>query len=185
MRFKQTMEQIADNINKIKDKIVEHDINEFVKYIYDSRKIFIYGAGRSGFIGRAFAQRLMHLGFDSIFIGDSITPQFIANDLLILISGSGKTTSTVAIARKSKELNGKIILITSHPESTIGKISDLIINIQSKSKADLNSGHDILAPYTSLFDITTLAFFDSIARVIMDEKNITEQDINRRHATLE
>ncbi|MHA1268325.1 MAG: 6-phospho-3-hexuloisomerase [Candidatus Helarchaeota archaeon] len=185
MRFKDTMDEIANNIKKIKEMINEEEINNFINKIYHSRKIFIYGAGRSGFIGRAFAQRLMHLGYNSVFIGDSITPQFIANDLLIIISGSGETVSPVAITKRAKELNGQIILITSHPESTIGKLSDLIINIQSKSKSDIADKTTILAPYTSLFDITTLAFFDSIARVIMDEKNITENEINKRHATLE
>ncbi|MHA1230665.1 MAG: 6-phospho-3-hexuloisomerase [Candidatus Helarchaeota archaeon] len=185
MRFKDTMEEIANNISKIKEEISEEILINFVNRIYTARKIFIYGAGRSGFIGRAFAQRLMHLGYNSVFIGDSITPQFIANDLLILISGSGETTSTVALAKKGKQLKGQIVLITSHPDSTIGKIADLIINIKSKSKSDLQKEKNTLAPYTSLFDITTLAFFDSIARVIMDEKNITELDIEKRHATLE
>ena len=185
MRFKKTMTEIANNILRVTNEIEIERINEITKLIYNSRKIFIYGAGRSGFIGRAFAQRLMHLGVDSVFIGDSITPQFIENDLLILISGSGETSSPVAIAKKCKKLKGKIILITSHPESSIGKISNSIINIKSKSKADLQKSSDILAPYTSLFDITTLAFFDSLARVIMDDKNITEIDIDKRHATLE
>jgi len=185
MRFKETMYEIASNIKNIADKIPENDIKNFIELIYKARKIFIYGAGRSGFIGRSFAQRLMHLGFDSVFIGDSITPQFTASDLLIIISGSGETTTPVAIAKKSKELKGTLILITSKPQSTIGKISDLIIDIKSKSKADISGDTKILAPYTSLFDITTLSFFDSIARVIMDDRNITEYDIDKRHATLE
>jgi 6-phospho-3-hexuloisomerase len=127
----------------------------------------------------------MHLGLNSVFIGDSITPQFAKNDLLVIISGSGKTTSSVALAEKGKEIGGKIALITSHPNSSIGKIADLIIDIKSKSKIDVEGKSKTLAPYTSLFDITTLAFFDSIARVIMDRLNITEEHIDKRHATLE
>ena len=179
------MEEIAGNIIRVKDELANDEINNLVSEIYRSRKIFIYGAGRSGFIGRAFAQRLMHLGLDSVFIGDSITPQFKKDDLLILISGSGETTTPFSIAQKCKKLDGKLVLITSHPQSTIGRLADIIINIKSKSKSDLNENSETLAPYTSLFDITTLALFDSIARVIMDEKQITERDIDMRHATLE
>ena len=186
MNFKQTMTEIANNIIRVKEEISGTKINDFTDLLTDkSRKIFIYGAGRSGFIGRAFAQRLMHLGFDSVFIGDSITPQFGKEDLLVIISGSGETTSSVAIAKKGKDLGGKIALITSHPKSSIGKIADLIIDIKSKSKIDLEGKSETFAPYTSLFDITTLAFFDSIARVIMDRLNITEEHIDKRHATLE
>jgi len=32
------------------------------------------GVGRSGLIGRAFAMRLMHLGFEVYVLGETITP---------------------------------------------------------------------------------------------------------------
>ncbi|RJS82147.1 SIS domain-containing protein, partial [Candidatus Bathyarchaeota archaeon] len=38
------------------------------------KKIFIVGMGRSGFVARAFALRLMNLGFNVYFLGETITP---------------------------------------------------------------------------------------------------------------
>ncbi len=187
-RFFNTMLEISKQINFNAENINRAHLSDFISLILNINekgdRIFVYGAGRSGFIGRCFAQRLMHLGVNSCFVSDAITPQFTSNDALILISGSGETTSTVAIAKKAKEIGGKLLLLTSNPESTIGKISDISLKIIGKSK-DVATVQKTLAPYTSLFDISTLAVLDSIGGVLMELLNVSEEDINNRHATIE
>lgn len=181
-KFKLTIKEITENIIKVSNVINEESIRKLISYIKSSRIIFIYGAGRSGFVGRCFAQRLMHLGFDSCFVSDAVTKRYTDQDCLILISGSGKTISTNAIAKGAKEIKGKIILITSNPNCNIASISDLVIDLKSKSKISKELS---LAPYTSLFDSATLAFTDAVARVMMDEENIPEAEIDKRHASIE
>ncbi|MFX0027416.1 MAG: SIS domain-containing protein, partial [Candidatus Hermodarchaeota archaeon] len=137
-RFLDTLMEIAENINKNSNLInfdkVNNLIDLIVKTYGDNRIVFLYGAGRSGFIGRCFAQRLMHLGIKSCFISDTITHRYSDKDLLIIISGSGETTSPLAIVKKAKEIGGKIVLFTGNPYSNIAKLSDLIIQIEGKSK---------------------------------------------------
>lgn len=187
-RFNETMLEIANQVKENANIINFNDILntiDLILYMHDeNNKVFIYGAGRSGFIGRCFAQRLMHLGIRSCFISDAVTYQYEETDLLVLISGSGETTSTVAIAKKAKEIGGKIILLSNNPKSTIGKISDYIIDIKGKSK-DVALSQKTLAPYTSLFDISTLAVLDSIGGVLMKKLGVTEADIDKRHASIE
>ena len=187
-RFNETMLEIANQVKENANTINFNDILNTIDLILhmhdENNKVFIYGAGRSGFIGRCFAQRLMHLGIRSCFISDAVTYQYEETDLLVLISGSGETTSTVAIAKKAKEIGGKIILLSNNPKSTIGKISDYIIDIKGKSK-DVALSQKTLAPYTSLFDISTLAVLDSIGGVLMKKLGVTEADIDKRHASIE
>jgi len=187
-RFNETMLEIANQVKENANIINFNDVLntiDLILHIHDeNNKVFIYGAGRSGFIGRCFAQRLMHLGIRSCFISDAVTYQYEETDLLVLISGSGETTSTVAIAKKAKEIGGKIILLSNNPKSTIGKISDYIIDIKGKSK-DVALSQETLAPYTSLFDISTLAVLDSIGGVLMKKLGVTEADIDKRHASIE
>ena len=187
-RFNETMLEIANQVKENANIINFNDILNTIDLILhmhdENNKVFIYGAGRSGFIGRCFAQRLMHLGIRSCFISDAVTYQYEETDLLVLISGSGETTSTVAIAKKAKEIGGKIILLSNNPKSTIGKISDYIIDIKGKSK-DVALSQETLAPYTSLFDISTLAVLDSIGGVLMNKLGVTEADIDKRHASIE
>ena len=187
-RFLNTLLEIADQVKKNSDSI---DLSQVLKLIdlileikSNNRRIFIYGAGRSGFIGMCFAQRLMHLGIKSCFVSDAVTYRYSKEDLLILVSGSGETTSPKAITEEAKEIGGKIALFTGNPKSTIGKLSDLTIKVEGKSKEDAIS-KESLAPFTSLFDISTLSILDSIGASLMVLLGITERDIDERHASIE
>jgi len=187
-RFKKTLLEIANQINVNSEALDFDKILKLVNLIFtiksENNKVFIYGAGRSGFIGRCFAQRLMHLDINSCFISDAVTPRYTKDDLLILISGSGETASPVAIAKNANEIGGIIALFTTNPNSSIGKLSDIVIEVIGKSK-DAAITEESLAPYTSLFDISTLSVLDSIGSVLMNVLNISENDIDKRHASIE
>ena len=186
--FHKTMIEIANQVKKNEQMIDNNKIAQLIDLILrvkdSDSMVFVYGAGRSGFIGRCFAQRLMHLGINSCFVSDAVTHQYSKDDLLILISGSGETTSPVAIANKAKKIGGKIALLTGNVNSTIGKVSDCIIQIEGKSK-DKALSQKTLAPYTSLFDISTLSVLDSIGGTLMKILEVSEEDIDKRHATIE
>ena len=187
-RFISTLLEIAEEIKINSEAIDLKKILDLINLILEIHRknnfIFIYGAGRSGFIGRCFAQRLMHLGIKSCFISDTITYRYTKDDLLILISGSGETISTVAIAKNAKKIGGKMVILTGNTKSSIAKISDLTIGVKGKSK-DLAINKNTFAPYTSLFDISVLSILDSLAGTIMNLLEISERDIDNRHATLE
>lgn len=187
-RFEKTLLEIANQININSNTIDFDKILKLVNLIFtiksENNKVFVYGAGRSGFIGRCFAQRLMHLDINSCFISDAVTHRYTKDDLLILISGSGETASPVAIAKNANEIGGKIILFTTRPDSSIGKLSDIVIEVIGKSK-DVAITKESLAPYTSLFDISTLSVLDAIGSVLMNVLNVSENDIDKRHASIE
>lgn len=187
-RFNATINEIANNLYRNTDIIDFERINHFIELLINTytknRMVFIYGAGRSGFIGRCFAQRLMHLGIKSCFISDTVTYRYKDKDLLITISGSGETTSPFAIAKKAKEIGGTLVTLTANPLSNISKISDIIIQIEGKSK-DKAIVNETLAPYTSLFDISTLAILDSIGGILMKKLGVSEEQIDKRHASIE
>ena len=187
-RFFDTMIEISNQVKKNSEIIDFKEVHQLLYLIMQTHtnesRVFIYGAGRSGFVGRCFAQRLMHLGVNSCFISDAVTHQYTDKDLVIFISGSGETTSPVAIAQKAKQIGGKIALLTGNPDSTIGKLSDCNIKVEGKSK-DVAITQKTLAPYTSLFDISTLSILDSIGGVLMSTLGVSEADIDRRHASIE
>ncbi len=186
--FNATIDEMIENLHKNSELIDYEKIEQFLEFLIKSytnnRMVFIYGAGRSGFIGRTFAQRLMHLGFKACFISDTVTYRYKADEILLIISGSGETTSPLAIAKKAKEIGGKVVLLTANPLSSIAKLSDLIIQIEGKSK-DKATESKTLAPYTSLFDISTLAILDTIGGIIMRILGVSENEIDKRHASIE
>ncbi len=187
-RFLNTLLEVAEIVRKNSDSIDADQIVKLIELITkinsNNGRIFVYGAGRSGFIGRCFAQRLMHIGIKSCFVSDALTYRYGKNDLLVLISGSGETTSPKAIAKEAREIGGKIALLTGNPKSTIAMISDLVIKVEGKSKEKATT-QETLAPFTSLFDISTLSTLDSIGASLMILLDVNEIDIDKRHASIE
>lgn len=187
-RFLATIDEIIKNLKK-NDEIINfekiNDLTDLIIKTYGNNKmVFLYGAGRSGFIGRSFAQRLMHLGIKSCYISDAVTHRYTAEDLLIIISGSGETITPLALAKSAKKIGGKIVLFTANPYSNIAKLSDLIVQVEGKSK-DKATVEETLAPYTSLFDISTLVILDAIGSVLMKILGVSEEDVDKRHASIE
>ncbi len=187
-RILDTLVEISGQVKKVGNTIgmkpVLAMLDEIMAVHKAGQTVFLYGAGRSGFICRCFAQRLMHLGIKSCFISDAVTPAFTPKDLLIIMSGSGETTSPVALAQKAKKIGGNLACLTSNLGSTIGKISDIAVIVKGKSK-DVATTEESLAPYTSLFDISCLSLFDALGGALMVKLGQTEKDIDSRHATVE
>lgn len=181
--YKQTIREILTHLEEyLKISVDEKKIIQCVELLLEARKIFIYGAGRSGMVGRMCTQRLMHLGLSSYFLSETLTPRFTSNDCLVVISGSGETLTPISISKGARDIGGKIIVLTANPHSTIGKIADLIILVKGQTK---DAKQEALAPFTSLFDITALVVLDAMTRVIMNKIGKTEDDIRQTHASLE
>ncbi|GHL77917.1 hypothetical protein ECZU34_56650 [Escherichia coli] len=72
--------------------------------IAEANTVFVFGAGRSLLMLKAFAMRLMHIGLKVHVVGDVVTPALKNGDLLLLASASGETASLVNVATKAKQL---------------------------------------------------------------------------------
>lgn len=183
MKVKEILLEISDHIRSYAEtSLNEAQLEQSICLILKADKIFIYGAGRSGFTGRCLAQRLMHVGLNAYYVGETITPPMRRGDVLICVSGSGMTTSTLAIAEAAKKTGVSVIGVTSHVESRLGEIANAILHVRGKTKL---LEYESLAPFTSLFDVTTLTLFDGLVSEIMYRLGVTENGILESHATIE
>jgi len=91
-----------------------------IEAITSAKKIFIYGVGRSGLVGQAFAVRLVQLGFDVHFVGDMTTPIVDTKDLVFIVSNTGETTSAVQTANIVRRVGSTVISVTGNPELKAG-----------------------------------------------------------------
>jgi 6-phospho-3-hexuloisomerase len=159
-----------------------------------NRRILILGAGRSGLIGRAFAMRLMHLGFQVYVVGETITPSIGKGDLIIALSGSGTTKLVVTAAEIGKTVDAKIIAITSYADSDLAKLADQIVLIKGRTKiADekdyflrqLMGDFEPMAPLGTVFEISLMTFLDGVIVELMHRLGLKENELRKRHATIE
>ena len=179
---KKVIEENQNTLLKIDSKSVELLTDKVIR----SRKIFLAGVGRSGFMAKAFAMRLMHLGFETYVVGETNTPSIENDDLLIIASGSGETATMVVIAEKVKKIGASLIVITTFSQSTIGKIADIAIKIDAPTpKLEKLNNIKSIQPLGSLFEQTLLLLFDILILILMKKKNINSDTMFKRHSNLE
>jgi 6-phospho-3-hexuloisomerase len=178
----------------INDDDVEKAIGIMMDNLANCRKILVVGAGRSGLASRAFAMRLMHLGFNVYVFGETITPAVGEDDLVISISGSGTTKLVVTASSAARDMKAKVLAITSHCDSPLAKLADHSVIIPGRTKLaaekdytvrQILGEHEPLAPLGTLFEITLNVFLDSLIAELMQRLGKTEQDLRMRHATIE
>ena len=87
MIFNKSLNYIQSKVNEILEKVSQKDIIKIKKLFFNSNHIFVYGAGRSGLVAKAFAIRLVHLGFQTFVIGETITQPVQKDDLVVIVSG--------------------------------------------------------------------------------------------------
>ncbi len=185
---------ILHALNRINLEEVEAFIDILVDAYNSGKKVLVVGAGRSGLVGRAFAMRLMHLGFNSYVLGETITPSVREGDVVVAISGSGTTTMVVVAAEAAKRVSAKVVAITSHRDSPLAKYADLVVQIPGRAKVakmddyfarQILGIHEPLAPLGTLFEDTVLVFLDAVVVELMYRLNKTEEDLRSRHANIE
>lgn len=191
--IKKTTEEITRHALAVINKIEEEQVSQMIETIINSDCVFIVGTGRSELVGKMFAMRLMHLGFTVYVVGDVTTPAIKDSDCLIAISGSGETKTVTLAAGTSKDVGASVIGITANIESTLGKLLDVVINIDSKTKEPwkhytsnvLKGNYDDLTPMGTLFEDSTHLFLDGLIAEFMALLGKKEQDLKKRHAIIE
>ncbi|WP_456469155.1 6-phospho-3-hexuloisomerase [Archaeoglobus sp.] len=179
------LDVVSEHIRNLKSHLNLENVEEMIKLIDGSKAIFVIGAGRSGYIAKAFAMRLMHLGYAVYVVGETVTPRITMDDTLIAISGSGETTSVVNISKKAKDIGSKLVAITGNRNSSLAEMADVVVLIKAKIKKEKDEALSQLAPLGTMFELSTMTFLDALVAEIMMRKHLTESDLEARHAVLE
>ena len=194
---KSAMKVIAANVQAIADEIDYSEVKTLVTDILaaqqNHKRLFVMGAGRSGLVVKGFAMRLMHLGFNVYVVGETVTPAVETDDLLIVISGSGETKSINEMSALAKAKGTRLAAVTSNRDSTLGTISDAIVVVKGRTKASgmdfmerqVVGSHISFAPLGTMFEISTMVFLDGIIAALMEITKKSEEDLKKKHATLE
>ncbi len=170
---------IADGLGTVD----ERDLARFDAMTALAQKIFIFGAGRSGLIGKFFGMRLMHTGKTVHIVGETCTPKIDEDSLLILISGSGETCSAVTICGKARAAGARIVLFTSKTQSRLGLLADLVITVPTPAQKNYEEVN--IAPMGTVFETTTLIMLESFLGYKIVEEGIAERELRYRHTNLE
>ncbi|HZJ88338.1 MAG TPA: SIS domain-containing protein [Sphaerochaeta sp.] len=150
------LSELSDNVTAFEMAQLE----EVLTKIKSAKRVFLVGAGRSRLILSLYCVRLRHLGISAFMIGDPFTPPVSAGDILLAASGSGTTTSTVALSTQFKVYGGEIIVFTSDNKSKLAMLGDVVVTIDGSTALQFDQGSQIMR---SLFEQTLFILLETLA----------------------
>lgn len=195
--FWAAIEEILYYTKEALQKMSEDEIEAFIEKLVesrDSRKVLVVGAGRTGLVGKAFAMRLMHLGFSAYVVGETITPALTSKDTLLAISGSGRTGIVVEAARAAKKVDAYVVAITSFRDSPLAEAADLVVRLPGRTKIaekvdyftrQILGIHEPLLPLGTQFETNCMVFLDAVIVELMKRLGVSEEELLKRHANIE
>lgn len=187
MKTKTVLSEIITELSDTLRQLDEEQLETLKKYIQKSNKIFVAGAGRSLMMIKGLAMRLMHMGFISHVVGETVTPAIEKGDLLLIASGSGNTATLSVMAEKCKKIGASLALITANPESAVGKIADCIVEVPAASTKIGNDSRKSIQPGANTFEQSVLLIGDAIVTSIVSVEQMEKNNeiLMKHHANLE
>jgi len=177
--FKKAADAISSSVSSTLSRIKPESVVKTQKAILSAKRIFVYGVGRSGLVGKAFAMRLVQMGLESYFIGETITPIVKEGDVIILISNTGATMSAIQTANIGRRQGAMVVAVTASPKSKMAHASSILLEIPVENQVP-----ESLAPLGTKFEDATLLALDALISLLMEVTGETDESMRLRHAIL-
>jgi arabinose-5-phosphate isomerase len=138
-------------------------------------RVVVAGMGKSGLIGQKISATLSSTGTPSFFLhpaealhGD--LGRMVSGDVLLALSYSGETEELLRLLDTVKRLGIALITLTGSPDSTLGRASDVVLDVSiSREACPLG-----LAPTAST--TAMLAMGDALAMALLQRRGFSEDD---------
>ncbi len=167
------LEQVAELIDAQFDKAVEAVLD-------CSGNVIICGVGKPWFIAQKISATLASTGTLSFPLhpADALhgdVGRVRKNDVVILLSNSGKSSEIVSLVSVLKQFEAALIAITGDKNSPLAKASDIVLNLGKIAEACPLG----LAPSAS--STALLALGDALALAVLKARNFSKEDYARFH----
>lgn len=143
-------------------------------------KLVFSGIGKSGIIAQKIASSFTSIHIPSIYIHpcDALHGELglITNDdIIFLLSNSGETEEVITFVQNIKKRSCQIISITSKRTSSIGKLSDLVLELKIEQEDPIYN----IIPMSSI--IAQCAIGDALIVAMLKLKHFTKEDFTYNH----
>ncbi len=171
---------IGERVTAALERIDPHAIRRAIDLLLGAQQIFVYGAGRSGIIGRAFAMRLVQAGLRAYVIGESVTPIVSRKDAVFILSGQGESFSSIQTANIVRREGAELIVLTSRAGSKLAHAASLLLAVEFEEDAV----RPRFAPLGTLFESASLRLTDGLIAELIRVRGEDEASMRRRHAIM-
>lgn len=168
-----------ENIRAVNNTYEITDFNELekaVQAINKARKIMLVGVGFSGIVAKDFYFKLMELGKVASFENDShMQLSYIStmneNDILFVISHSGKTLELFNLVKVAKNRGIKIITLTNVANNPIRELGDIKLGTV-EMKSDFRA--TALSPRISQLTLIDMIY----VKLMLENENLQDYIFN-------
>ena len=176
---------VLAEITTVAAAIDRTEVDGLARSLLAADRVFVTGEGRSGFMAKAFAMRLMHLGIRVFVIGETTTPAIKGSDTVVAVSGSGTTGGTVRVAEQATALGAILWAVTTDPGSPLGTVATGHLVIPAATKYRRADEAPTIQPLSSLFDQATHIVLDVVCLTIATVRGVDNGFAARAHANTE
>jgi arabinose-5-phosphate isomerase len=167
-------------VRDLLDRSFASAIELIVEGLREKRKLVIVGIGKSGNIGQKIAATFNSTGATAVVLhsvdalhGD--LGMINDGDILLALSYSGETEELLNLLPALKGFSVKIISLTGSGKSTLGRYSDVVLNVEvPKEACPFN-----LAPTAST--TAMLVMGDALAMAVLEARGFSQKDFARHH----
>ena len=177
---RKVLEIEADAVRRMAER-VDQRTQQAVEYLYTCQgRVVTTGMGKSGLVAQKISATLSSTGTPSFFLhpaeaihGD--LGKLVRGDVLIALSYSGETEEILRMLDTVKRLGIPLISLTGNLDSTLGKASDVTIDVGIPQEACPLG----LAPTAST--TAQLAMGDALAMELLSMRGFGEEDFAQLH----
>jgi len=174
------LELETEGLRLLRQNLGDHFVSATKALINLTGRAIVCGIGKSGHVGNKIAATLASTGTPAYFVhateaahGDM--GMISRNDVVILISNSGETAELVPVIKHAARLRIPLIGISSNPQSTLIRNSNIPLVLPSAPEACPVG----IAPTTST--TMTLALGDALAMAAMEQRGFSRDDFRLLH----
>jgi len=162
------------------DQSFSRAVETIVEMLVQRRKIVVVGIGKSGNVGRKIAATLTSTGSTSVVLNsvDALHGDVgVVNDgdVILALSYSGESEELLNLLPALKRFSVKIISLCGNPKSSLGRHSDLVLNVHVPQEACPFN----LAPTSST--TAMLVMGDALAMAVLQARGFKQKDYARYH----
>lgn len=155
-------------------------INAMKEVEHVSGRLIVAGIGKSGHVARKIAATMASTGTPSYFVhpgeashGDM--GMITENDVVLMLSNSGENSELSDLIHYTRRYDITLIAMTSKPESTLAKHSDITLLLPQVGEVCPNG----LAPTTST--TMMIAYGDALAIALLERMGLTPEQYKVFH----
>lgn len=170
-----TFEIEAESLRATGEVLDRTEFEKAVDMLASAERIAASGCGHSGIACRHFAHLCCCIERPARFLSPSEAVHgglgyICPGDVMMLASRGGETDELVPIAKKCRAKGASVILVTEKPDSTLGRLSDIILRIAVTRECDRDNCQG-----TTSFAVTS-AVFDALSTALIERLDYSSRE---------